>query len=102
LKEQKGSSEAIERKNKIRRMVQHFFTDRDCNTIVRPVEEEKNLQRLNSLPNSELREEFLAGMDNLRSSIFKKVKKKMLRGKSLNGNMLIQLATKYTEALNQG
>jgi hypothetical protein len=43
LKEQKGSSEAIEKKNKIRRLIQSFFNDRDCFTMVRPTEEEAQL-----------------------------------------------------------
>lgn len=43
LKEQKGSSEQIENKNKIRRMIVNFFKDWDCFTMVRPTEEEKDL-----------------------------------------------------------
>ena len=43
LKEQKGSSENIEKKNKIRRLILNFFQDRDCYTMVRPTEEEKDL-----------------------------------------------------------
>jgi hypothetical protein len=46
LKEQKGSSENVEKKNKIRRLVVNFFKDRDCYTMVRPTEEEKDLQTL--------------------------------------------------------
>lgn len=30
LQFQKGSSDAIESKNKIRRLLKHFFTQRDC------------------------------------------------------------------------
>jgi hypothetical protein len=41
LKEQKGSSDAIENKNRIRRLIKHFFKDRDCQTLVRPHEDEK-------------------------------------------------------------
>ena len=46
LTEQKGSSDNIETKNRIRRLIKHFFKDRDCFTLVRPVEEEKELQNL--------------------------------------------------------
>jgi Guanylate-binding protein, N-terminal domain len=46
LKEQKGNSENIEKKNKIRRLIVNFFKDRDCYTMVRPTEEEKDLQTL--------------------------------------------------------
>ena len=55
LREQKGCSEAIEGKNRVRRMLTHFFHERDCCTLVRPTEQEKNLQTLIKLPESELR-----------------------------------------------
>ena len=47
LQEQNGMSDAIEAKNRVRRLVRQFFQDRDCHTVVRPVEEEKLLQTLN-------------------------------------------------------
>jgi hypothetical protein len=40
---QKGTSDNVETKNRIRRLIRHFFKDRDCFTMVRPVEEEKEL-----------------------------------------------------------
>jgi hypothetical protein len=43
LKEQKGVSDAVENKNRIRRLIKHFFKDRDCQTLVRPIEDEKKL-----------------------------------------------------------
>ena len=43
IQQQKGSSDQVETKNRIRRMIKHFFKDRDCFTLVRPVEEEKHL-----------------------------------------------------------
>ena len=43
LREQKGTSDAIENKNRIRRMIVSFFKDRDCFTMVRPTEDEKSL-----------------------------------------------------------
>jgi hypothetical protein len=43
LQEQKGMSDAIAAKNRIRRLVSQFFQDRDCHTLVRPVEEESQL-----------------------------------------------------------
>jgi hypothetical protein len=36
-------SDAVENKNRIRRLIKHFFKDRDCQTLVRPVEDEKKL-----------------------------------------------------------
>ena len=36
LKEQKGASDGIEKKNRIRRLLKHFFKERDCCALVRP------------------------------------------------------------------
>lgn len=41
LEEQAGLSDAVEAKNKVRRLVRQFFADRDCHTIVRPIEDER-------------------------------------------------------------
>lgn len=46
LRELKGNSDAIESKNRIRRMIVSFFRDRDCFTMVRPTEDERSLQKL--------------------------------------------------------
>lgn len=56
LQEQKGMSDAIEAKNRIRRLISQFFQDRDCHTLVRPVEEEAQLQALHQLGAESLRE----------------------------------------------
>lgn len=45
LELQKGVSDTIESKNRIRRLMKHFFKERDCSTLVRPVESEKDLQK---------------------------------------------------------
>lgn len=43
LELQRGLSDQIEQKNRIRRMIKHFFRERDCMTMVRPVELESEL-----------------------------------------------------------
>ena len=52
LEEQKGNTEAIHSKNKIRKLLRHFFSNRDCETMVRPIEREKDLQRLDEMDNT--------------------------------------------------
>lgn len=59
LQQQKGNSDGVETKNRIRRLIKHFFKDRDCFTMVRPVEDEKGLQNLQQMGDHELREEFV-------------------------------------------
>jgi len=46
---QKGISDQIEQKNRIRRLLTTFFKERDCATLVRPLTNEENLQNLDKL-----------------------------------------------------
>jgi hypothetical protein len=43
LASQKGWSESVEQKNRIRRCLREFFTERECFTLVRPLTNEENL-----------------------------------------------------------
>ena len=44
LQNQKGFSEAIDKKNRIRRLLKSFFKERDCCTMIRPLTKEDQLQ----------------------------------------------------------
>jgi hypothetical protein len=102
LKEQKGSSDNIESKNRIRRMIKHFFTERDLSVLVRPTESEADLQNLPFIPNEDLRTQFVKGVSNLKNRVFKKVPIKKLNDQFINGRMLADLAISYAKSLNQG
>ena len=102
LQPQKGMSDAIEQKNRIRRLIMHFFRDRDCSALIRPLENEKELQNLEFIDKSHLRPDFVAQVNKTRSNIFRKVKPKQVKGKSVNGEMLLSLAEAYVEAINTG
>lgn len=91
LKEQKGTSDAVEQKNKIRRLVSNYFKDKDCFTMVRPTEQEKDLQNVQNLDDSSLRPEFATQMHNLRNKVFKKIKPKHLNGRNITGLMFLEL-----------
>ena len=49
LRHQPRSTQAAERKNQIRKQLRTFFQDRDCFALVRPTEEERDLQNLSTL-----------------------------------------------------
>ena len=70
--------------------------------MVRPTELETDLQSLQSLPDDELRPEFVEAKDRLRNKIFKRVKPKTLNGKFITGEMLLELCHSYTKAINDG
>ena len=52
---QKGVSDAVDAKNRVRRLLRHYFVERDCIKMVRPVELERDLQNLQTLPDKMLR-----------------------------------------------
>jgi hypothetical protein len=102
LQQQKGASEAIEQKNRIRRLLCEFFQQRDCCTMVRPVTNEELLQNLDQVPVDQLRPEFVAEMNSLRSRILGQSPIKTLNGKELDGAALLSLAESYSHAINSG
>lgn len=99
---QKGNSEAVENKNKVRRLLKYFFPDRDCATLVRPTENEGDLQNLINLPDDKLRKEFIEQVNALKIKVKKKLRAKVVNGKKVNGPMLASLCAAYTEAINSG
>jgi hypothetical protein len=56
---QKGFSDAVEQKNRIRRLLKSFFKDRDCCTMIRPLTNEDELQNLCAMELDDLRADFV-------------------------------------------
>ena len=102
LEEQKGNSESIASKNKIRKLLKDFFADRNCLTLVRPLTSEENLQNLDKMELSQLRPEFSQQVTNLRKMVLNKMKPKTLNGQELNGEMFCTMTKCYIEAINAG
>ena len=99
---QKGFTDEVEQKNRIRRLIQTFFKERDCYTMVRPLTNEEQLQSLERKDLKELRPEFIEQVMDLRKRIFKNAKVKVLNGKQLTGDMLSGLLRNYVSAINEG
>jgi hypothetical protein len=102
LQSQKGFTDEVEQKNRIRRLIQTFFRERDCFTMVRPLTNEDQLQTLEKRDLKELRPEFIEQVMELRKRIFKQSKVKYLNGKQLTGEMLAGLLRNYVSAINEG
>jgi len=98
----KGFSDSVEQKNRIRRLLKSFFKDRDCQTMIRPLTNEDNLQTLEEMDLSELRAEFVEQVMQLRRKVLNRVKPKQLNGKNLTGAMLATLSDNYIRAINGG
>jgi hypothetical protein len=102
LEMQPGTSEFIVNKNQIRKMVKEYFPNRDCVTLVRPLLEEGNLQKLERTPASKLRKEFIEQVNYLRKTVLNSINPKKLNGQELNGDMFIDLIKSYVKMINEG
>jgi hypothetical protein len=89
-------------KNKIRKCLKDFFSNRSCATLVRPCESEDQLQDLDTTPNSGLRDVFVQQITRLRADIFQQVKPKTACGQPLSGKLFVQMCRSFTEAINKG
>ena len=89
-------------KNKIRKHLTGYFKERDCTTLVRPIEKEKDLQNLDNLELECLRKEFTDQVYLLREKVLYKIKPKSLNGRELSGEMLSNLIISYVNSMNSG
>lgn len=98
----KGGTTKVEAKNKVRRLINHFFRKRDCVTIVRPVEKEADLQKLDELPEWRIRTKFLEQVEKTRGIVLSQVRAKKVNGQYLDGPRLLALADAYVSHINNG
>jgi len=89
-------------KNAIRESIRGLFPERECFPLVRPVNDEKQLRNLDAVPRSQLRPEFIAGLDSLVELLFDRCRAKRVGSDVLNGPALAAMATQYVAAINAG
>ena len=102
LEDLAGNSDIIEEKNRVRSLIRNYFKEKDLFVMVRPVEEESDLQNLQNLPDEKLRKEFLEQAKFFRNKVMKKTKPKIFKKKFLNGYMLVELVQSILDAINTG
>eukprot|EP00735_Rhodelphis_limneticus_P000809 TRINITY_DN11339_c0_g1::TRINITY_DN11339_c0_g1_i1::g.26418::m.26418 TRINITY_DN11339_c0_g1::TRINITY_DN11339_c0_g1_i1::g.26418 ORF type:complete len:649 (+),score=246.62,sp/Q96PP9/GBP4_HUMAN/36.03/4e-75,GBP/PF02263.14/1.1e-65,GBP_C/PF02841.9/1.5e-33,GBP_C/PF02841.9/1.4e+04,MMR_HSR1/PF01926.18/0.21,TPR_MLP1_2/PF07926.7/8.2e+02,TPR_MLP1_2/PF07926.7/0.32,TPR_MLP1_2/PF07926.7/5,Dynamin_N/PF00350.18/0.43,Dynamin_N/PF00350.18/6.8e+02,Dynamin_N/PF00350.18/1.5e+04,Baculo_PEP_C/PF04513.7/6.8,Baculo_PEP_C/PF len=102
LTERPGVSMKVMQRNNIRRCLKLFFRMRDCEVIIRPVNNEEELRHVDMLPEDKLRPEFMAQMNNVRSMLFKRTFAKTLYGNSISGSAFLGLSQAYVDAINSG
>ena len=88
--------------NVIRQNIIKFFPERDCVTLVRPVDSEDDLKKLNSIPFNKLKPEFKMEFKSLKDKIFKEALPKKLNGKKLTGPALATLIEEFVKVINSG
>ena len=89
-------------KNEVRAAIKRLFPRRGAAALVRPVADERDLQRLDSLPESALRPEFRQGMKELTQRVLSLAAPKRLGRSLVTGPALAALAQAYVTAINGG
>ena len=102
VSEQHCYSDEGHAKNRIRRTLAAFFPQRDCVTLVRPVEDESLLQHLDEASWEAFRPEFVKQVRQLRLKIFGGAPVKKVNDKEVDGFMLASLAQGYATSINSG
>lgn len=102
LQDQDGYDKDTMARNRIRRCLRSFFQHRRCVTLVRPVESEADLQRLDEVGEAGLRPQFREQVKSLQDRLVLGAQPKLMAGKPVNGRMLCALARSYVTAINDG
>jgi hypothetical protein len=88
--------------NVIRQNIIKFFPERDCVTLIRPVDSEDDLKKLNMIPYNNLKPEFKMEFKILKDKIFKEALPKKLNGKKLTGPALATFIEEFVKVINSG
>ncbi|KAL3345256.1 hypothetical protein AABB24_024289 [Solanum stoloniferum] len=102
LRPVQGGRRDVAAKNEIRESIRALFPDRECFTLVRPLSNENELQRLDQIPIEKLRPEFKAGLDALTRFVFERTKLKQFGATVMTGPIFARITQSFVDALNNG
>jgi hypothetical protein len=88
--------------DQVKNVIRDCFPDRMCFTMVRPCQEEKDLENLNNLPESRCRAVFVDQMNEFRSLLRSRIKNKLYFGNPVSGKMLLAMAQDFVNGVNNG
>ncbi|KAL5575349.1 hypothetical protein UlMin_017048 [Ulmus minor] len=102
LRPVQGTGKDIAAKNEIRDSIRALFPDRECFPLVRPLNNENELRRLDQISLDKLRPEFRSGLDALTRFVFERTRPKQVGATVMTGPILVGITESYLEALNNG
>ncbi|XP_024987627.1 guanylate-binding protein 3-like [Cynara cardunculus var. scolymus] len=97
-----GGVRDVAAKNEIRESIRALFPDRDCFTLVRPLNNENELQRLDQIPLEKMRPEFKSGLDALTRFVFERTRPKQVGATVMTGPIFARITQSFLDALNNG
>mmetsp|Transcript_4955 Transcript_4955/g.4869 ORF Transcript_4955/g.4869 Transcript_4955/m.4869 type:complete len:239 (-) Transcript_4955:447-1163(-) len=87
---------------KIRQEILDLFRDRDCITLPRPIDQERQLELLNEHDLNTLRPKFKKGFERLQYSALQQCPSKKFDGLDMSGRNLLGLLYEFIKAINDG
>jgi len=87
-------------KYRIRKTLNEFFRERNCQFFVRPVNDENRLRVIETLKPSELRPQFTESLETFKHTVFSHLKPKKINDRILNGTTFIKLMKDILSAFN--
>ncbi|KAK9092728.1 hypothetical protein Syun_027639 [Stephania yunnanensis] len=102
LRPTQGARKDIAAKNEIRESIRALFPDRECFTLVRPLNNENDLQRLDQISVDKLRPEFRSGLDALIKFVFERTRPKQVGSTVMTGPLLAGITQSFLDAINKG
>lgn len=97
-----GSGKDVAARNKIRESIRALFPNRECFTLVSPLNNEADLQHLDRVLLDKFRPEFLSGLNMLAKFVFERTKPKQVGGTVMTGPILAGITKSFLDALNRG
>ena len=88
--------------NIIRENIVKYFTERECVTLSRPIDEEIKLQKLNTISFDKLKSNFREEFLSLKHKVYQDSKPKRVNGRNINGPKLVELLISFVNSINKG
>ncbi|KAF2283491.1 hypothetical protein GH714_010782 [Hevea brasiliensis] len=95
-----GSGKDTGAKNQIRESIRAVFPNRECFTLVRPLNNEIDLQHLDRVSLDKFRTEFLSGLDAFTKFVYERTKPKQVGGTVMSGPFLADITKSFLDTLN--
>ena len=89
-------------KDRIRELIRAFFRNRQCFALVRPVINEQDLGRLDTLKLENLRAEFVEGALRLKNALYQGARVKRVNERDVSGEVLGSMLASYVQTMNEG
>ena len=86
----------------VRETILNFFKNRDCITLVRPVDDEEDLRNIQFLNDNKIKKGFLDKLNVIRDKIYRECIQKTINGTPLNMSMFLKFLSQFVNSFNNG